>query len=541
MYDVHEKKGSTAIIIGAGPAGLTAAYEFLDRTDIKPLVLEASDAVGGISRTVEHRGNRMDIGGHRFFSKSDRVMGWWLNLFPLQGAPARDGMPGPGVELPRQAWRRGLGEREARQVTAPDPETEDEVMLVRERLSRILFEGKLYEYPVRLNATTLANLGLVRTLKVGGSYARARLFPVREERSLEDFLINRFGRELYRTFFKDYTEKVWGMPCSEIDPSWGAQRIKGLSAAKAVAHALRSAFVRDRSVAQKDVETSLIERFMYPKYGPGQLWEKVGGLVEEHGGEVRLAERVVTLESEPGRITTALAEDVRGAVKRYEGDYFLSTMPVSELVVALGEKVPAEVREVAEGLEYRNFVTVGLLLRRLRLRGSGRGKAGDGLERDNWIYVQERHLRVSRLQIFNNWSPYLVADPETVWVGMEYICGEGDDIWARSEREMLELAVAEMKEIAFLEEGDVLDGVVVRMAKVYPAYFGTYRRFQVVREYLDRFENLFLLGRNGMHRYNNQDHSMLTAMVAVDGIARGVTDKHDIWSVNVEEEYLEER
>ncbi len=538
---MHEKRRSTAIIIGAGPAGLTAAYEFLDRTDIKPLVLEASDAVGGISRTVEHGGNRMDIGGHRFFSKSDRVMGWWLNLFPLQGAPARDGMPGPGVELPRQAWRRGLGEREARQVPAPDPETEDEVMLVRERLSRILFEGKLYEYPVRLNATTLANLGLVRTLKVGGSYLKARLFSVREERSLEDFLVNRFGRELYRIFFKDYTEKVWGVPCSEIDPSWGAQRIKGLSAAKAVTHALRSAFARDRSLEQKGVETSLIERFIYPKYGPGQLWEKVAGLVEAHGGEVRLAERVVTLESEPGRITAALAEDARGAVKRYEGDYFLSTMPVSELVDALGEKVPAEVREVADGLEYRNFVTVGLLLRRLRLRGSGGGEAKGGLARDNWIYVQERHLRVSRLQIFNNWSPYLVADPETVWVGMEYICGEGDDIWARSEREMLELAVAEMKEIAILEEGDVLDGVAVRMAKVYPAYFGTYRRFQVVREYLDRFENLFLVGRNGMHRYNNQDHSMLTAMAAVDVISRGVTDKQDIWSVNVEEEYLEER
>ncbi|NPV58097.1 MAG: NAD(P)/FAD-dependent oxidoreductase [Actinobacteria bacterium] len=530
-----------AIIIGAGPAGLTAAYELLDRTDIKPVVLEASDTVGGISRTVVYKGNRMDIGGHRFFSKSDRVMEWWLNLFPLQGAPARDGMPASRENLAEYAWRRGLGEREARRIPAPDPEVEDEVMLVRERLSRILFEGKLYDYPVSLSLATLRNLGMARALRVGASYARARLFPIREENSLEDFMVNRFGRELYQTFFKDYTEKVWGVPCSEIDPSWGAQRIKGLSVAKAAAHAVKSALRKEGSVEQKDVETSLIERFMYPKYGPGQLWEKVASLVEEGGGEVRRSTRVVALERRGNAVTAVVAEGTGGERERHEGDYFLSTMPVSELVEALGGGVPPEVREVAKGLAYRNFVTVGLLLRRLPLRGgSGKGPSGE-LTRDNWIYVQEKHLKVSRLQVFNNWSPYLVADPEKVWVGMEYICGDKDLIWSMPEEEMLRLAVSEMKEIAVLEDADVLDGVVVRMPKVYPAYFGTYGRFNVVRDYLDGFENLFLVGRNGMHRYNNQDHSMLTAMTAVDIILEGAHEKDEIWSVNVEEEYHEER
>ena len=534
-----EERRRTAIIIGAGPAGLTAAYEFLAKSDIRPVVLEASDAVGGISRTVVYKGNRMDIGGHRFFSKSDRVMDWWLDIFPLQVAPARDEPRGDrgATTVPARRGKPGGGYMPE---TGPDPESEDEVMLVRERLSRILFGGRLYDYPVSLNLTTLRNLGPARTFKVGASYARARLFPIREERSLEDFLINRFGRELYHTFFKDYTEKVWGVPCSEIDPSWGAQRIKGLSMTRAVAHAVRRMFKRDTSLEQRGMETSLIERFIYPKLGPGQLWEKVARLVEEGGGEVRLSSRVKAVEHAKGRIERVLVEEARHGERAYEGDYFLSSMPVKDLVEAMGEGVPEEVREVARGLTYRNFVTVGLLLRSLRLRGSSRGEGGR-MPRDNWIYVQEPEMKVSRLQVFNNWSPYLVADPQKVWVGMEYICGEGDEIWTMSEEEMRDFAVGEMKRIAFLDDDDVLDGVVVRMPKVYPAYFGTYGRFEVVGVYLDGFENLFLVGRNGMHRYNNQDHSMLTAMAAVENVVAGRVDKENIWAINLEDEYLEER
>ena len=523
----------TAIIIGAGPAGLTAAYELLDKTDILPVVYEMTGEIGGISRTVDYRGNRMDLGGHRFFSKSDRVMEWWTNILPLQGAPARDeATGGAGLAYPAWAWRRGIGAAEPERVPSPDPETSDEVMLVRRRLSKILFEGKLYRYPVSLSPATLSNLGLRRALKVGASYARARLFPVREEESLEDFLVNRFGRELYRTFFKDYTEKVWGVPCAEIDPSWGFQRIKGLSVSRALAHAARKAFTRDRSVSQKETETSLIERFLYPKYGPGQLWEAVARMVREAGGEVHLRHRAVALRHREGRVTGAAFRDGAGRLVEREGDFFFSSMPVPELIGALGEGVPREVSEVARGLPFRAFIAVGLLLEELRL--------GEG-EADNWVYVQEPGLEVSRLQIFNHWSPYLVAEAGKAWVGLEFICGEGDELWHMDEGGLLRLAAREMAAMGAAREEDILDGVVVKMPRVYPAYFGTYDRFPVVREYVDGFENLFLVGRNGMHRYNNQDHSMLTAMAAVENVIAGRADKENIWSVNAEEDYHEER
>ena len=533
----------TAVIIGAGPAGLTAAYELLDKTDIKPVIYEASDIVGGISRTVDYRGNRMDIGGHRFFSKSDRVMEWWLNILPPQGAPARgESADKKNAEYPGYAWRREIGSGERERIPAPDPEVSDDVMLMRSRLSRILFEGKLYSYPVSLGMDTLANLGISRTLKVGGSYARARLFPIREERSLEDFLINRFGRELYETFFRDYTEKVWGVPCADISPEWGAQRIKGLSVSRALLHALRGLLTRDNSMEQKETETSLIERFMYPKYGPGQLWEKVADTIRSSGGEINLGHRVVALERDEGRITGLLVRsDSSGDPFIRGGDYFLSSMPVADLIEALGEGVPREVASVAEGLVYRNFIAVGLLLERLRLDiARGRGEAGGGVN-DNWIYVQEKDLKVSRMQIFNNWSPYLVRDVDKVWVGLEYICGGDDAVWRMDDGEILELARCEMARMGAAEPGDIIDGTVVKMDKVYPAYFGTYDRFDTIREFTDGIDNLYLIGRNGMHRYNNQDHSMLTAMTAVENIAAGVREKDNIWAVNVEGEYLETR
>jgi len=513
----------TAIIIGAGPAGLTAAYELLAKTDVKPIVLEVSGRVGGISGTIDYKGNKMDFGGHRFFSKSDAVMRWWLDILPLQSTAS-----------PPQAAG-GAGD-----AATPDPEVLDDVMLVRSRLSRILFEGKLYDYPVSLSLQTLRNLGLPRTVKVAASYAKARLFPIREERSLQDFLINRFGEELYRFFFKDYTEKVWGVPCNEISPEWGAQRIKGLSVSKALAHALWSAVAKDASVEQRKTETSLIERFMYPKFGPGQLWEKVARMVVEGGGELHFGSEVTGIRHEAGRIT---AVEVRGQGGReasvYRGDFFFSSMPVKDLITAFGAGVPPRVSAVAAGLEYRNFITVGLLLEGLCLNGV-RGRArGAGAVPDNWIYVQENDLKMSRIQVFNNWSPYMLKDADKLWVGLEYICGDDDDIWRMSEAEMKRFAVAEMAAMGAVGEGDVLDGVVARIPKAYPAYFGTWRDFGAVREFTDGFANLFLIGRNGMHRYNNQDHSMLTAMAAVENVASAVTGKENIWSVNVEESYHE--
>jgi protoporphyrinogen oxidase len=533
----------TAIIIGAGPAGLTAAWELLDRTDIKPVILEVSSDLGGISRTINHKGNRIDIGGHRFFSKSARVMNWWQNILPLQGSPSRDDiLLGRLVELAREARIRPLRAPAPAVVPAPDPECVDQVMLHRSRVSRIFFGRRFFKYPITLEVETLRNLGPVRVVRIGISYVLNRLRPARQERSLEEFFINRFGPELYRTFFRDYTEKVWGVPCSRIKPEWGAQRIKGLSVSRAVLHALRKPFLKRSTIAQRNVETSLIEQFMYPKFGPGQMWEEVARQVRANGGEIQLRHAVVGVAVSGGRITSVTVRDEQsGATRVVEGDWFFSTMPVKDLVVALGDTPPPAVREVAAGLVYRDFITVGLLLRKMKIRNSTDTPTVNDLVPDNWIYIQESDVKIGRLQIFNNWSPYMVKDPDTVWLGLEYFCNVGDELWSLPDPEFASFAAAELAKIGIIEPGDVLDHVVIRVPKTYPAYFGTYERFHEIRDWVEGLENLFLIGRNGMHRYNNQDHSMLTAMVAVDNIAAGRRDKQNIWSVNVEDEYHEER
>jgi len=499
-----------AIIIGGGPAGLTAAYELLIRTDIRPVVIERFNYMGGISRTVQYKGNRMDIGGHRFFSKSDRVMNWWLKQLP-QEAPGQS-------------------------------EKEDEVMLVRERKSRIYFLRKFFDYPIQLSKTTLANLGPVRTVRIGFSYLRAMLFPIRKVENLEQFFINRFGRELYLTFFKSYTEKVWGVPCERISAEWGAQRIKGLSIRRALAHFLKKSGKSSADIAQKETETSLIEQFLYPKLGPGQMWEKVAKQVQEMGGEVITDLNVTSMEVKDGQVVAVSGHASDGAERRFTGDYFFSTTSVKELVTAMvagGSSVPENVCEVAANLEYRDFIAVGLLVDKLKVCEPG-GKTGK-LVSDNWIYIQEPDVLIGRLQVFNNWSPFLVADRSKVWLGAEYFCYEGDDLWTRSDESMAKLAADELAKIDIIERQDVRDTVVVHMAKTYPAYFGAYDRFQEVRDYVDAISNLFLVGRNGMHKYNNQDHSMLTAMTAVDNIIAGRLDKQNLWDVNTEQDYHESK
>lgn len=533
----------TAIIIGAGPAGLTAAYELLDRTDVKPVIFEASDDIGGISKTVSYKGNRIDIGGHRFFSKSDRVMEWWKNILPLQGAPARDdNLLRREPPLAREACLTRPGNPEVLRVAAPDPEKTDGVMLVRRRLSRIFFLRKFFDYPITLNMNTLRNLGPVRMIRIAAGYLKVVCAPIREERSLEDFFINRFGRELYLTFFKDYTEKVWGVPCSTIKPEWGAQRIKGLSVAMTILHAVKKVLRKDSSLAQNGVETSLIEQFMYPKLGPGQLWEKVSETVAANGGEVHKNRTVVGVLHRERRVTAVVIRNGEtGEKETVECDYLFSSMPVRDLVLAMGEDVPLDVREVASGLIYRDFITVGLLLKKMKIRNETSFPTVGNIIPDNWIYIQEREVRLGRVQVFNNWSPYMVRDADTVWLGLEYFCNEGDDLWSKSDKEITELAVGELAHIGMIEEEDVLDSVVIRVPKAYPAYFGTYDSFDVASKFTDSFENLFLVGRNGMHRYNNADHSMLTAMVAVDNIMNNLTSKDNIWSVNTEECYHEEK
>jgi len=498
-----------AIIIGGGPAGLTAAYELLTRTDIHPIVLERFDYMGGISRTVQYKGNRMDIGGHRFFSKSDRVMNWWLEQLP--------------------------------QETPGQSEKQDDVMLVRGRKSRIYFLRKFFEYPIQLSKATLTNLGPARTVRIGFSYLRSMLFPIRKVENLEQFFINRFGRELYLTFFKSYTEKVWGVPCGKISAEWGAQRIKGLSIRKAIAHFLKQSG-KNGDIAQKGTETSLIEQFLYPKFGPGQMWEKIAARVQEMGGEVITNFDVTSVEVKDGHIVAVGGQASDGTARRFTGDHFFSTTSVKELVQAMvagGSSVPSNVREVAGNLQYRDFIAVGLLVDKLKVRDPG-SRAGQ-LVADNWIYIQEPDVLIGRLQVFNNWSPYLVSDPSKVWLGAEYFCYEGDELWTRSDESMAKLAADELAKIDIIERQDVRDAVVVHMAKTYPAYFGHYDRFQEVRDYVDAIANLYLVGRNGMHKYNNQDHSMLTAMTAVDNIISARSDKRNIWDVNTEPDYHESK
>jgi len=520
-----------AIIIGAGPAGLTAAHELVARTAIQPVVLEMSDCVGGISRTVNYKGNRLDLGGHRFFSKSDRVMDWWLKMLPVEASAA-----GPTtiryhrMERPLATGKEG-----------PDAAASDRVMLLRPRKSRIYYLRRFFDYPISLSGKTLRNLGLWRTIRIGLSFLRSTLFPVKNERTLEDFFINRFGRELYRAFFESYTEKVWGVPCNRISAEWGAQRIKELSVWGAISHAIRKVFRRGSGdVGQKGTQTSLIEKFLYPKFGPGQMWEEVARRVVEGGGEIRMGYRFHRILTDGWRVRAVEAIHLQtGRTETFEGDYFFSTAPVQQLMRSFDPPAPAGVLEVSDGLVYRDFITVGLLLRSLRIHDDT--PEGKKLIADNWIYIQEPDVRLGRLQIFNNWSPFLVADPGTVWLGLEYFCNETDEIWQLPDDRMIALATAELQKIGIIDAREVLDAVVLKMEKTYPAYFGSYDRFGEIREHVDRFENLFLVGRNGMHRYNNQDHSMLTAMLAVDHIIDGNTDKSDLWAVNTEMEHHEEK
>lgn len=520
----------TALIIGGGPAGLTAAYELLQRTGIRPIVLEASDMLGGISRTVNYRGNRMDIGGHRFFSKSQRVMDWWQQMLPLEEKTAGN------IAI---AYQGKTHDVTPAACTTPQ-ENSDEVMLVRPRKSRIYFLRKFFDYPISLSAQTIRNLGLLRTFQVGVSYLLARLFPIRNEQNLEQFFINRFGKALYLTFFKSYTEKVWGLPCDQISAAWGAQRIKGLSITKAIRHALGRLWKTTTDIRQKNVETSLVEQFLYPKLGPGQMWEKCGREIESQGGEIRYHSRVdhIHLSLDGKQVTSILVTNTQtGQTEELTADYVFSTMPIRDLVAGVqGTSVPSPVQEVAAGLVYRDFITVGLLLKKLVIQDPGKARITD-----NWIYVQEPDVQLGRIQIFNNWSEHLVAKAENVWLGLEYFCQEGDDLWNLSDDAMKQLAIQELSKIGIAHSEDILDGTVLRVPKTYPAYFGTYDRFGEVRKWVDSIENLFLIGRNGMHRYNNQDHSMLTAMVAVDNILAGRTDKANLWDVNTEQEYHEEQ
>ncbi len=465
------------VIVGAGPAGLTAAYE-LCKASIPSVVIEKDDVVGGISRTVNYKGYCFDIGGHRFFTKVEAVDRMWREV------------------LPKGRFLR------------------------RDRLSRIYYNRRFFHYPLRAS-NALFGLGIWNSFLILLSYVRAQLSPDMPEKTFEQWVSNRFGKRLYRTFFKTYTEKVWGIPCSEITADWAAQRIRGLSLLTAVKNALIGQHTRNKS----EVIKTLVDSFDYPAKGPGMMWETVLNLVQSKGCDVRLQTAVEKIRWRPGGVT-AIQVHTQGRCQVIPGTDFISTMPIRELVQRLEPAVPSEVLQAAERLRYRDFIAVALVINKADVFP------------DNWIYIHDPGVQVGRIQNFKNWSPEMVPNPDTTCLGMEYFCFEGDHLWTMPDGDLIRLAADELARIGLAQTADVTDGAVVRMPKAYPVYDSQHAEaLRIVREFLCCLPNLYLVGRNGMHKYNNQDHSMVTAMLAVRNI---VGNHYDIWQVNVDQEYHEQ-
>lgn len=513
------------IIIGAGPAGVTAAYELeKQKAGMEVVILEESHAIGGISRTVEYNGNRMDIGGHRFFSKDNSVNEWWENVMPKQGSPTYDDIV--------------LGRKMPLKEGGPDPEKVDRVMLRRNRVSRIYYGRKFFDYPIKMNVTTIKNMGFKTTMVAGFSYLKS-VFVKKKEDSLENFYINRFGKKLYSMFFEGYTEKLWGRHPREIAADWGAQRVKGLSIIAIFKDNFRKLFhINDAS----KVETSLIEEFDYPKLGPGQLWECACKDACDMGAELRYGCKVVGVTLDGNKAVSVTYETEDGNKVTEECDYVISSMPIKDLVAGMND-VPANVREVAEGLPYRDYVTIGLLLPSINLKNETALKTLSNIVPDCWIYVQDDGVKLGRIQIYNNWSPYMVKKPEdTVWIGLEYFVYENDKYWNMTEEEWVDLGCQELIKMGVINSKDeVLDHHRENVKKAYPAYFDTYDRIDEAVDFLSSIENLYCVGRNGQHRYNNMDHSMVTSFESVKNIINGVTDKTNVWNVNTEKVYHESK
>lgn len=511
-----------ALVIGGGPAGLTAAYELLTKSDeIEVVLFEESDCFGGISKTVAYKGNRMDMGGHRFFSKVPEVNAWWENMLPMQGKPAFDDI----LLNTSKPFAEG----------GPDPEKTERVMLLRRRISRILFDSKFYDYPISVKPETFKNMGFLNTMKVGFSYLASLIHKLPED-NLENFYINRFGRKLYSMFFENYTENLWGRHPREIDASWGAQRVKGLS----ITAVIKDVFGRIFKKKNRKVETSLIEEFKYPKLGPGQLWDVTAAEIEKRGGTILKNAKVIKMQKNEDNRITSLVYEQDGKAYYMEGDFFISSMPLKDLVAGMND-VPADVEKIAAGLPYRDYMTLGVLLSKINLQNKTTVKTVGDIVPDCWVYVQDRMVKMGRFQIYNNWSPYMVKDLEhTIWIGLEYFVNEGDSLWQMTEEQFSEFAIDEMLKLGLIDSREaVLDTHMEKVKKAYPAYFDTYNEIDRLSGYLKTISNLYCVGRNGQHRYNNIDHSMLTSFEAVNNILTGRRDASNIWNVNTEQEYHE--
>ena len=512
------------VIIGAGPAGLTAAYELLKNKEknFDVVILEETNNIGGISKTVKYNKNRMDIGGHRFFTKDERVVKLWKEIMPVQGKPSVDD--------------KILERKKILEKGGPDPEIDDNVMLIRTRVSRIYYSKKFFDYPISIKIKTFKNMGFLKTIKVIISYVKSIVIK-RKENSLEDFYINRFGKTLYSMFFERYTEKLWGRHPSEIAADWGEQRVKGVSIKAIIKDMLLQVFKIKNNT---NAETSLIEQFWYPKFGPGQLWENLAKKDIEMGARLLSGCKVEKINVRNGKISSIIYKK-NGKLEEIEGDIFISSMPLKDLVLGIRYD-SQEIKEIAEKLPYRDFITVGLYLNRLKLKNETNIKTLGNIIPDCWIYVQEPDVKIGRIQIFNNWSPYLVEDVKNkVGIGLEYFCTEGDEYWKMSETEFTEFAISELVKMNIIDKEDVIDSHVEKVKKAYPAYFDTYKYIDKIINYVDSFGNLYCIGRNGQHRYNNMDHSMLTAIEAVNNIRNGTKSKQNIWNVNTEKTYHEKR
>ena len=520
------------VIIGAGPAGLTAAYYLLKNdSNYDVTILEQDNQVGGISKTVDFNGYKMDTGIHRFFTKNDEVEKIWEELLPLQSKPAYDDIL--------------LGKTKTIPENGSNPETEEKSMLIKERVTRIYYGRKFYDYPVSLNFTTIKNMGLLTLIKAGFSYIKACIIK-KEENSLENFYINRFGKVLYSMFFESYTEKVWGVHPSGISADWGAQRVKGLSIKAVIKDIIQKAFGNKK---KENTETSLIEQFIYPKLGAGQVYEEMANRIIEMGGKIILNAKVTNINIQKDKIKKICYnqdKQEKEIVLDIKKDKCISSMPIKDLFNGMKNTIPEEVYNIATNLPYREFMSVGLVVNKIKLKNNTKIKTISDIVPDNWIYIQEPDVKLGRVQIFNNWSPYIFRNKEDiknkVFLSLEYFCSEGDEYWNMSDEEFIKLAKEEAVKIGLLDkDAKVEETVRIKINKAYPAYLGKYKEIDKVIDYLNSVENLYCIGRNGQHRYNNMDHSMLTGIEVAKNIINNNKEKSNIWNVKVEKEYHEEK
>ena len=512
------------VILGAGPAGLTAGHDLLtkDPEHYDVIILEKTNDIGGISKTINYKGNLMDIGGHRFFSKDPQVNKWWQQRLKIQSFPALDD------EI--------LNRHKDLPVNGANPAIEDDVFLIRDRISRIYYNKSFLNYPISLDIKLITSIGIFRTIKAGFSYIWSLLKKL-PENSLENFYINRFGRVIYSLFFEKYTLKLWGIHPKDLSADWGCQRVKGIS----ILEVLKNAFAKQFNLGKKSKETSFIEKFMYPKFGPGQLWEKTAHEIETLGGKIIRNVNVQRIVFKNNKVQEVVFEK-NGNISSLQSDFLLSSAPIKDLFSFFtGIDIPKNIYKATQELQYRDFITIGFLLKKLNLKNTTEYKTINDITPDCWIYIQEPNIKMGRIQIFNNWSPYSVKDLQnTVWIGTEYFCTEGDDFWNKSDQELFEFAKNELLSMNLIVSADdIIDWHCEKIQKAYPAYFGSYKYMDQITAFLNQYDNLFCIGRNGQHRYNNMDHSMMTAFNAVENILNGKSSKDNIWSVNTEKVYHE--